>query len=80
MQTHLFDTIMHSDTSFFWQHMRHFDVKNRFDNLGRLWLPKLFARLFAWSGCLQTVSCKLMILCRDIYALLHVDSRIRMQT
>ena len=29
-------------------------------------------RLFAWGGFWQTVSYKLMILCRDFYALLHV--------
>ena len=31
-------------------------------------------RLFAWGGFWQTVSYKLMMLCRDIYALLHVIS------
>ena len=36
VQSHLFDihNLMHPDMSFFWQHMRLFDVKNRFDDIG----------------------------------------------
>ena len=38
VQSPLFDIMMHIDMGFFWQHMRLklYDVRNRFDSLGRL--------------------------------------------